>query len=83
MVSIDAVYVAPELHLPQNPPPAGAWWYSNVGYALLGMALANRASRPYEVLLQARVIDPLGLRDATFYPTPARGLEWRRATILT
>jgi CubicO group peptidase (beta-lactamase class C family) len=60
-----------DLRLPQNPPAAGAWWYSNVGYALLGMALANRAGQSYEVLLQARVMDPLGLRDTTFRPTPA------------
>lgn len=59
------------VHLPQNPPAAGAWWYSNVGYALLGMALAHRGGRSYEALLQARVIDPMGLRDTTFYPTAA------------
>jgi len=57
----------------QNPPSAGAWWYSNVGYALLGMALAHRGGRPYEALLKARVIDPMGLRDTTFYPPPAMG----------
>jgi serine-type D-Ala-D-Ala carboxypeptidase/endopeptidase len=59
------------LQLPQNPPAAGAWWYSNVGYALLGMALAHRGGRPYEALLRTQVIDPLGLRDTTFHPTPA------------
>lgn len=58
---------------PQIPPSAGGWWYSNVGYALLGMALAHRGGRPYEALLQARVIDPIGLRDTTAYPTPAMG----------
>ena len=59
------------LRLPQNPAAAGAWWYSNVGYALLGMALAHRGSRSYEALLQARVIDPMDLRDTTFHPTAA------------
>jgi serine-type D-Ala-D-Ala carboxypeptidase/endopeptidase len=59
-----------DLRLPQNPPAAGAWWYSNVGYALLGMALAHRADRSFEALLQARVIDPVKLQDTTFYPTP-------------
>ena len=59
------------LRLPQNPPAAGAWWYSNVGYALLGMALAHRAGQEFEALLQARVIGPAGLRDTTFHPTPA------------
>jgi len=59
------------VHLPQNPPAAGAWWYSNVGYALLGMALTHRSGRSYEALLQARVINPLDLRDTTFNPTTA------------
>jgi len=59
------------VHLPQNPPAAGAWWYSNVGYALLGLALAHRAGRPYEALLRARVLDPIGLGDTTFSPTAA------------
>jgi serine-type D-Ala-D-Ala carboxypeptidase/endopeptidase len=35
------------------------------------MALAHRGGRSYEALLQARVIDSVGLRDTTFYPTPA------------
>lgn len=65
------------LRLPQNPPAAGAWWYSNVGYALLGMALAHRAGQRYEALLQARVMDPAGLRDTTFHPTP--GMQSRTA----
>jgi D-alanyl-D-alanine-carboxypeptidase/D-alanyl-D-alanine-endopeptidase len=59
------------VHLPQNPPAAGAWWYSNVGYALLGMALTNRGGQSYEALLQARVIGPIGLKDTTFSPTVA------------
>ena len=59
------------IDLPQNPPAAGAWWYSNVGYALLGLALSHRAGRPYEALLRARVLDPMGLRDTVFFPTAA------------
>jgi CubicO group peptidase (beta-lactamase class C family) len=54
---------------PRPPPAAGGWWYSNAGYALLGMALAHRGGRPYETLLQERVIAPLGLRDTTHLPT--------------
>jgi CubicO group peptidase (beta-lactamase class C family) len=59
------------VRFPQNPPAAGAWWYSNVGYALLGLALAHRAGRPYEALLRARLLDPMGLVDTTFSPTAA------------
>ena len=54
---------------PAPPPDAGGWWYSNAGYALLGMALAHRGGKPYEELLQERVIGPIGLRETTFHPT--------------
>ena len=52
--------------------PAGSTWeYSNAGYALLGMALAHRGGRPYETLLEERVIERMGLRETTFHPTEA------------
>jgi len=38
-----------------------AWAYSNLGYGLLAEALALRAGQPYATLLQARVLEPLGL----------------------
>ena len=51
---------------------AGAGWeYSNAGYALLGMALANRCGEPYEAALRVRVIEPMGLQETTFQPTDA------------
>lgn len=49
--------------------PGAAWAYGNTGYALLSMALAHRGARPYETLLQTRVIDPLGLENTSFTPT--------------
>lgn len=55
--------------LPPPPPEAGGWWYSNTGYALLGIALGHRGGRPFETLVQERVIAPLGLRDTAFHPT--------------
>jgi len=54
----------------QNPPGA-TWAYGNTDYALLSIALAHRGGRPYDALLQTRVIDPLGLTDTTFRPTAA------------
>ncbi|WP_432543206.1 serine hydrolase domain-containing protein [Kineococcus sp. SYSU DK002] len=44
--------------------------YSNLGYALLGNALAERAGRPYPELLAERVLVPLGLT-ATVAAPPA------------
>jgi CubicO group peptidase (beta-lactamase class C family) len=38
------------------------WEYSNLGYGLLGQALALRAKRGFDSLLQERVLEPLGLQ---------------------
>jgi serine-type D-Ala-D-Ala carboxypeptidase/endopeptidase len=43
--------------------------YSNWGYGLLGHALSLRAKQPYEELLRARVLTPLGMSDTRFTPT--------------
>ncbi|WP_432511633.1 serine hydrolase domain-containing protein [Kineococcus sp. SYSU DK001] len=48
----------------------GRYAYSNLGYALLGNALAQRAGLPYPQLLAERVLTPLGL-DATVAAPPA------------
>jgi CubicO group peptidase (beta-lactamase class C family) len=45
---------------------------------LLGMALAHRSGRSYEALMQARVIDLLGLQDH-LQSTTAIVLAWRSA----
>jgi TonB family protein len=37
--------------------------YSNLGFALLGQALANRANTQYVALLKQSVLDPLGMRE--------------------
>jgi serine-type D-Ala-D-Ala carboxypeptidase/endopeptidase len=62
-----------DFHPEPHPPTAAGWWYSNSGYALLGMALAFRGGQPFETRLQARVIKPMGLHDTTFHPTAALG----------
>lgn len=43
--------------------PGTKYEYSNLGMALLGRALAERAGKPYEVLLRERVLAPLGMAD--------------------
>lgn len=39
--------------------------YSNLGFGLLGYVLALKAGMPYEALLKARVLEPLGMHDST------------------
>jgi CubicO group peptidase (beta-lactamase class C family) len=47
--------------------------YSNIGYGLLGHALALRAGfNDYESLVRARILDPLGMMDTTISLPPDR-----------
>jgi serine-type D-Ala-D-Ala carboxypeptidase/endopeptidase len=42
--------------------PGTHYEYANLGFGLLGHALARRANKTYEALLVERICDPLGLR---------------------
>jgi serine-type D-Ala-D-Ala carboxypeptidase/endopeptidase len=48
-------------HEPTHP-PGTHYEYANLGFGLLGIALANRAGVPYEELLLERVCAPLGMK---------------------
>ncbi|PLY45805.1 hypothetical protein CSZ94_04210 [Janthinobacterium sp. ROICE36] len=49
--------------------PGSVFDYSNIGYAVLGTALAAREGRSYEALLQSRIAVPLGMRSTSNQPT--------------
>jgi CubicO group peptidase (beta-lactamase class C family) len=49
-------------HVPKYE-PGTHYAYANLGFGLLGIALARRAGKSYEELLVERVCDPLGLAD--------------------
>jgi CubicO group peptidase (beta-lactamase class C family) len=51
--------------------PGQAFEYSNLGIALLGDALANRAHMSYDRLLRTRVLDPLGMTETAITLSPA------------
>jgi D-alanyl-D-alanine-carboxypeptidase/D-alanyl-D-alanine-endopeptidase len=51
-------------------PPGTAALYSNVGFDLLSDALARATHRQYAAVLAERTLNPLGLRNTTFFPTP-------------
>jgi D-alanyl-D-alanine-carboxypeptidase/D-alanyl-D-alanine-endopeptidase len=48
--------------------PGERWRYSNLGVALLGRLLANRAGLDYDDLLAVRVLQPLGMTDSAVRP---------------
>lgn len=54
-------------HLPRA--PGTKFDYSNIGYAVLGTALAAQAGTSYEALLQKRIAVPLGMRSTSNKPT--------------
>ena len=49
-----------------NPP----FFYSNLGFALLGEALAARAGVPYPELMAQQITGPLGMRDTAVWLAP-------------
>ena len=57
--------------------PGTSFDYSNIGYAVLGTALATQAGSSYEALLQSRLAVPLGMRSTSNQPT--RGMLARLA----
>ena len=54
-------------HLPYA--PGTKLEYSNIGYAVLGTALAAQAGTSFEALLQKRIAVPLGMRSTSNKPT--------------
>ena len=58
--------------------PGDTWLYSNVGFGLLGHALALEAGVGYEALLRERILDPLALNDTRITLSAAQ--QSRRAT---
>jgi D-alanyl-D-alanine-carboxypeptidase/D-alanyl-D-alanine-endopeptidase len=60
--------------------PGTAAVYSNVGFDLLGDALASAAHKPYAQLLNDRIVRPLGLRDTTLTPSKEQCARLLRGT---
>ena len=52
--------------------PGSRWSYSNAGINTLGRVIEVASGTSYEGFLKARIFDPLGMVDTTFYPAPAR-----------
>jgi CubicO group peptidase (beta-lactamase class C family) len=51
-------------------PATPGFVYSNLGFGLLGQALAARSALAYPALVKEEVLDPLGLKDTTVSLTP-------------
>jgi CubicO group peptidase (beta-lactamase class C family) len=58
--------------------PGTRFGYSNIGYAILGAALARAAGKPYVPYVRERIFRPLGMKDTDF--EPRRAMRRRLAT---
>jgi len=56
-------------HTSFNSKPGEQFLYSNIGYALMGLAISRAAGVPYMQLVQQRILAPLHMND-TFFALP-------------
>ncbi|MBC7800080.1 MAG: beta-lactamase family protein, partial [Gemmatimonadaceae bacterium] len=52
--------------------PGSRWGYSTAGIDVLGRVVEVVSGQPYATFLQSRLFTPLGMKDTTFWPTPAQ-----------
>lgn len=53
-------------------PVARTFIYSNVGTIITGYAMENATGESFQQLIQKKILDPLGMRDTTFYASKAK-----------
>ncbi len=59
--------------------PGARWQYSQAGINALGRIVEVVSDQPLQVFLQERVFAPLGMKDTSFYPTPAQRARLAKA----
>jgi CubicO group peptidase (beta-lactamase class C family) len=60
------VFVRTFDRLPSLAPPGRYWGYANTGFAIAGSVIEAATGLSYEEAVQTAVLDPLGIRHATF-----------------
>jgi CubicO group peptidase (beta-lactamase class C family) len=50
--------------------PGTQYLYSNVGYAMLGLAVERAVGMPFTAFVEQHIFDPLGMTRSAFEPTP-------------
>jgi CubicO group peptidase (beta-lactamase class C family) len=64
----ESVLIAALPHTRYGFEPGTRHSYSNIGYAILGAALARAVGRPYVDYVQDRILQPLGMNHSAFQP---------------
>jgi CubicO group peptidase (beta-lactamase class C family) len=56
--------------------PGSRWSYSTAGIDVLGRVVEVTSGMPFDVFLQKRVLDPLGMKNTSFWIAPAKESRW-------
>jgi len=58
--------------------PGARWAYSTAGIDVLGRVVEVASGMAFDVFLQKRVLDPLGMKDTSFWIPPEKLSRWAR-----
>jgi CubicO group peptidase (beta-lactamase class C family) len=56
--------------------PGSRWAYSTAGMDVLGRVVEAVSGMPFDQFLQKRVLDPLGMKDTSFWLAPEKESRW-------
>jgi CubicO group peptidase (beta-lactamase class C family) len=56
--------------------PGSRWAYSTAGLDVLGRVVEAVSGMPFDQFLQKRVLDPLGMKDTSFWLAPEKESRW-------
>jgi CubicO group peptidase (beta-lactamase class C family) len=56
--------------------PGSRWAYSTAGMDVLGRVVEAAGGMPFDQFLQKRVLDPLGMKDTSFWIAPEKESRW-------
>jgi CubicO group peptidase (beta-lactamase class C family) len=56
--------------------PGSRWAYSTAGMDVLGRVIEAASGMPFDVFLQKRVLDPLGMKNTSFWIAPEKESRW-------
>jgi CubicO group peptidase (beta-lactamase class C family) len=59
--------------------PGSRWAYSTAGIDILGRVVEVASGMPFDQFLQKRVLDPLGMKDTSFWLAPGKESRWAQA----
>lgn len=67
-----AEYVANLAQAPLEFEPGTKFLYGGAGFETLGRIIETASGQPYEKFIEQRILQPLGMKDSFFFPTPEK-----------